>query len=120
MTPWTLCPVAFFTGYPCPGCGMGRSLLACLHGDFPAAFAHHPLGPVALCLSVTLVLLRFAGNRVSWFVEPWSVAVRAVHHRKTGITVLGITLAVWVARFGGAFDGPALVRSPLVSHSDEP
>lgn len=42
------CPIARSTGVPCPGCGMTRALLALLHGDFAAAFAHHPLSLVVV------------------------------------------------------------------------
>lgn len=45
-------------GVPCPGCGLGRSIAATLHGDLTAAFALHPLGPVAfLVLAARVVTL---------------------------------------------------------------
>mgnify|MGYP001616539604 CR=1 FL=1 len=47
---FTLCPVRFLTGHLCPGCGMGRSLVAAMRGDFSASFAHHPLGLPLLAL----------------------------------------------------------------------
>lgn len=37
------CPVRFFTGIACPGCGMTRALLALLKLDFALAFEMHPL-----------------------------------------------------------------------------
>ncbi len=47
------CPVRFFTGVSCPGCGMSRACLACLRLDFAEAFRFHPLVfllPVAAAL----------------------------------------------------------------------
>jgi hypothetical protein len=40
------CPSAFLFDRPCPGCGMTTSWSATIHGDLPAAFAAHPLGPI--------------------------------------------------------------------------
>ncbi len=37
------CPIRFFTGISCPGCGMSRALKACLLLDFEKAFNMHPL-----------------------------------------------------------------------------
>ena len=37
------CPIRFFTGIPCLGCGTTRAILAALRLDFKAAFRFHPL-----------------------------------------------------------------------------
>lgn len=37
------CPIKFFTGVSCAGCGMSRAWRAALGLDFAAAFAYHPL-----------------------------------------------------------------------------
>ena len=37
------CPVRFFLGISCPGCGITRAWLAALTLDFPKAFSLHPL-----------------------------------------------------------------------------
>ena len=37
------CPIKWFTGISCPGCGMTRSLLALCRFDLGAAIAYHPL-----------------------------------------------------------------------------
>lgn len=37
------CLFRFFTGLPCPSCGMTRAFLAFLSFDFAASFAYHPL-----------------------------------------------------------------------------
>jgi hypothetical protein len=51
------CLFRFLSGIPCPGCGMGRSVLEFFGGDWIASFAQHPLGP-ALALAWTLWLGR--------------------------------------------------------------
>lgn len=37
------CVIFRITGYPCPGCGMTRALLAVLRMDLTEAFALHPM-----------------------------------------------------------------------------
>ncbi|MDD3369380.1 MAG: DUF2752 domain-containing protein [Lachnospiraceae bacterium] len=37
------CPIRFFTGISCPGCGMTRSWIALLHCNIADAFRYHPL-----------------------------------------------------------------------------
>lgn len=42
------CPIRWFTGVPCPGCGLTRSCLAYLNLDFKAAFEYHALTPIVI------------------------------------------------------------------------
>ncbi len=37
------CPIHFFSGINCPGCGMTRAYYALLSGDVYSAFYYHPL-----------------------------------------------------------------------------
>lgn len=37
------CPIRYFTGISCPGCGMTRAVWALLQLDFKAALHYHPL-----------------------------------------------------------------------------
>ena len=37
------CPIRFFIGISCPGCGMSRAVLLMLSGHFQAAFRMHSL-----------------------------------------------------------------------------
>lgn len=49
------CPLRFFTGICCPGCGMSRALWYILKLDFPTAFNMHPLifiMPVAVLIYI--------------------------------------------------------------------
>lgn len=40
------CPIKFFTGISCGGCGMTRAWLSAVHLDFKNAFYYHPLMPL--------------------------------------------------------------------------
>lgn len=37
------CPIRFFTGISCPGCGMTRAIFELLHFDLKTALYYHPL-----------------------------------------------------------------------------
>ncbi|MBO5273467.1 MAG: DUF2752 domain-containing protein [Clostridia bacterium] len=56
------CPLRYFFGIACPGCGMTRALLAALRLDFAGAFTLHPLWWIvpfgALMLTVQAVRYR--------------------------------------------------------------
>jgi hypothetical protein len=53
----SFCPFKIFTGLPCPGCGITRSVVTLLHGDLAASLHFHPLGvPLVLLMAVLAVV----------------------------------------------------------------
>lgn len=114
MTLPSLCPVALLFGQPCPGCGMGRSLIACACGDLAAAFTWHPLGPPALFFAVVLAALEYGAPRLSAVRSLRATIYRRMPKQATlWWTLLAVVLVVWLARFGGALGGPVPVHSPF-------
>ncbi len=67
-----VCLFAWMTGYPCPGCGVLRSLQAFFQGDFAQARAFHPAGPV-----LGILLLAQAPFRLWALAAPESRAAIA-------------------------------------------
>ncbi len=69
------CPFRFFTGIPCPGCGMTRSFLAIAQADFSNALSEHVFGPVlfAACLvAIThLIAELVVGRKIYGFYQQW-------------------------------------------------
>jgi len=57
------CPLRFFTGVCCPGCGMTRAVLALLRLDFSGALREHPL-VVLLPFAAAWLVLRCLGRRM--------------------------------------------------------
>jgi hypothetical protein len=87
---------------PCPGCGATRALLLALRGDLAGSWHMHPLAIPAALLMVPTTLF-FARSIAREEPAPklprllrgvWSVFVVAL-------------IALWIARFFGAFGGPA-------------
>lgn len=80
------CPLRFFFGICCPGCGMSRALLSLLRLDFALAIELHPL-VLLLPVAVIIYLLR---RRI-----PKKVLTALC------IFALALMLAVYIVRLGG-------------------
>jgi hypothetical protein len=54
--PFLVCPLKYWTGIPCPTCGITRSFMAVSQGDLSQAIAHHLFGPLlfASCIIATI------------------------------------------------------------------
>jgi len=98
-----ICPFAYLTGLPCPGCGLSRAAFALFRGDVRGALAMHPLVFVALPGALVLALHATSHGRASALREHAMTALSA--------TLLVLLIAVWLARFAGAFGGPVRVPS---------
>lgn len=57
------CPVKSIFGIECPGCGMQRSFIAFMHGNFAESFLLYPaLIPILLMMGLLLTHLFFKFN----------------------------------------------------------
>lgn len=103
-----LCPTAAVAGFPCPACGMTRASLATLRGDVAAAFALHPL--VFVALPVLALVGGLASRR---YVALGRFELPPALGRKLGplfVAIYVAMVALWIARFLGAFGGPVPVE----------
>lgn len=57
-TDQSFCPFKMLTGFPCPGCGITKSLVYFYQGDLYKSISYHILGPfvIAFCIATILVL----------------------------------------------------------------
>lgn len=57
-TDQSLCPLKMLTGFPCPGCGITKSLVYFYEGDIQKSLYYHILGPLVIVFcAVTIVVL---------------------------------------------------------------
>ena len=56
------CPIYFFSGISCPGCGMTRALFSLLRFDFDAALYYHPLIYFCIFMLLALMILHIRKN----------------------------------------------------------
>ncbi|TVQ58208.1 MAG: DUF2752 domain-containing protein [Spirulina sp. DLM2.Bin59] len=50
------CPFQARFGFPSPSCGLTRSILALLRGDWVQAFSYHAFGPLMVAIAALVVL----------------------------------------------------------------
>jgi hypothetical protein len=91
----SLCAFQVWTGQPCPGCGMTRSIVRLSHGDVGASLGYHPLGIVlagglVLALVGTVVGLLKGNDPVQRFLERRGLIAM--------VGFVGALLVVWVVR----------------------
>lgn len=95
-----------FFHVPCPGCGLTRAASLALHGDFAEATRMFPLWFVVL----PLVAIVFGVDTWRYVrTGAWSSILGAGPAKWIGFAVMTALVAIWVARFFGAFGGPAPV-----------
>jgi hypothetical protein len=102
------CPVAAITRHPCPGCGLTRATLLLLRGDVAGALHMHPLSPLVVPLFGGFFAYGVATYLRSgrWPATQGPAAGRVA---VVGLVVWTALVAVWIARFWGAFGGPVPV-----------
>lgn len=89
-----------WTGVPCPGCGLTRSVLALLRGHVWESVLLHPFGPVALLALAVCLGTSLMPDRWREVVFRWVGAVE----QKTAPAFWGVVLLmlVWGLRVTGA------------------
>lgn len=94
---WELmpCPLLKVTGLPCPGCGMTRSCLALLRGDWLESWRMNPFGPVfavfwAVVGAGVLLPQPWRGNFAEW-LERFERRTRWAGWVAGGLAIYGLT-----------------------------
>jgi len=53
----SLCPFKCLTGFPCPSCGITKSIVYFYQGDLVKSVSYHILGPAVVIICVLVVVL---------------------------------------------------------------
>jgi hypothetical protein len=56
-TDQSICPFKMITGFPCPGCGITKSLVFLYEGDFVKSIYYHLFGPLIFLFSIAAILV---------------------------------------------------------------
>lgn len=59
----SLCPFMRFFYFPCPGCGLTKSLYYIAKGDIESSFSYHPFGIVVEIFAIVILILSFLDYR---------------------------------------------------------
>ena len=92
-----LCPFRLITGLSCPGCGLTRSWVYTMHGDWAAAFGANMFGPLLIAAVVVLAAV-VVGRRIRRRPPP---ALEVIARNRVTYAVLGVWLAYAVVRLIG-------------------
>jgi len=88
-TEQSLCPFKLLTGFPCPGCGITKSLIFLYYGDFFKSIYYHLFGPFTfLCCIIAIVVLT------TELVTKKEYFKNILYSKKLAYT-LGSTLAIY-------------------------
>jgi hypothetical protein len=68
-TDQSLCPLKMLSGFPCPGCGITKSLVYFYEGDLQKSLYYHILGPfvIVFCIVTIAVLLTELITKKEYF-----------------------------------------------------
>jgi hypothetical protein len=100
-----LCPFAYFSGVPCPGCGLTRAGLCLLRGDVQGAMALSPLAPIVVPF-VGLVVAR-----AFWLYVRGRAELPPRWVTRGALALWAGMIVVWALRFTGMMGGPVHVTS---------
>ena len=56
-TAQSLCPLKMLTGFPCPGCGVTKSLVYFYEGDLWRSLTFHLFGPFVMLFSLATIVV---------------------------------------------------------------
>ena len=96
------CPIKYFFGVSCPGCGMTRAWLRVLHLDFAGAFFYHPLFWAAPLIAAALIFEdNFDTKKYRWLL----IATAALFILVYIIRLIWIpnNIVVWEPKNGAIF-----------------
>jgi hypothetical protein len=88
-TSQSLCPFKMLTGFPCPGCGITKSLIFLYEGNFSKSIYYHLFGPFTFlfCIIAIIVLTIELLTKKEYFQK--------ILYSKKLAYFLGTTLAVY-------------------------
>jgi hypothetical protein len=112
-----LCYFRRFSGLPCPGCGLTRSVVAMAQGDWRLALAFHPFGPLVLGWAIAASGTPLLGGRARRRGALALTHARPGFDRAYGtvlaafigfgaLRLLGVALGIWPTSWWGALFRP--------------
>jgi hypothetical protein len=105
-----VCALRSRLGLPCPTCGLTRSVVMSLHGEFGSAWRMAPVGPVAVfgMIAFALAMLALAWSQWAGAFQ-WEAQTR-VWIRKVTAIYAATTVAIWLGGWAVAFQAALAAR----------
>jgi hypothetical protein len=106
-----VCALRSRLGLPCPACGLTRSVVMSLHGEFERAWRMAPVGPVAVIGLVVFAIAMLALAWLQWSPQSvpqglraarWEAGARVWIRKGAAIYAVG-ALLVWLGGWAVSF-----------------
>ncbi len=97
-----LCWIHRFTGLPCAGCGLTRSMVSIAHGNFSLAWAYHPFGFYFFLLAVVIVIVSLLVFWKPKIISPCLPVIRRIIIISLYVVIAGMLIR-WIILLVGIF-----------------
>jgi len=101
-----VCALRARYGLPCPTCGLTRSVVMSLHGEFARAWGVAPVGPVlvvgALAFAIVMLVLALSRQEARSAGQAWIQKGAAIY--------AAAALAVWLGGWAVSFESALAAR----------
>ncbi len=104
LAPFPTCPMRLLLRTPCPGCGVTRACELAARGGWRASLHLHPLALVSAALVAVSVPFVARDMLRKDVLGPLPRPLGLAWH-----VLVGLLIALWIARFFGYFGGPVPV-----------
>jgi len=104
------CAFRSATGLPCPTCGITRSVVMSLHGEFARAWSMAPVGPVAVLGLLAFALAMLALAFTQWAGAEDRTAGMRFWIRRGGLAYGTAATIVWLGGWAVRFEAALRVR----------
>jgi Protein of unknown function (DUF2752) len=105
-----VCALRSRFGLPCPTCGLTRSVVMSLHGEFGEAWQLAPVGPVVVFGMMTFAVAMLALAVSQWVgASKWETQVRAGIRSGTLIYAAGAAV-IWLGGWAVGFQAALAAR----------
>jgi hypothetical protein len=113
-----MCALRGRFGLPCPTCGLTRSVVMSLHGEFARAWQIAPVGPVAVIGLLAFAIAIVALACLQWMPQArpqgggarkWEAGARVWIRKGAAIYAVG-ALAVWLGGWAVSFQAALAAR----------
>lgn len=105
-----VCALRAQFGLPCPTCGLTRSVVMSLHGEFARAWRMAPAGPVVVVGMIAFALAMLALACSQWAGRPRLDAQTQAWIRK-GVAIYAVgALVVWLGGWAISFESALSAR----------
>jgi hypothetical protein len=91
---FSVCLFQYLFDFPCPACGLTRSMTSILHFEWVKSFLYHPLGGIVLLYLVLCLVTNQPDYLKSKFVAKYKIWQRIFSPQFLILLFLG----VWIAR----------------------